>query len=133
MQLFKDYMLKIIEFCARQCEGNGELSVARMVGAYNYASERWSIDKTIGRADVLKLAEMIEPEKNAGGYRQSPGEDIEGQMTRLLDNQHVLSPLEFLEELGEIRPLPDGTRRLAAILFNLKSGNLFRPKVPPAV
>src|SRR5262245_3058682 len=98
MKMFKDYMLAIITFCAEECrrQGSGEESVAWMVNAYNYALERFAIDKTITDEDILTLAKMIEPKKNAGGYRKVnvtvrgqviPWQNIQRQMDNLLEAQ----------------------------------------------
>ena len=98
MRMFKDYMLAIVTFCAEECkrQGSGEESVAWMVKAYNYALERFAIDKTVTDEDILTLAKMIEPKKNAGGYRLVPvtvrgqvipWQNIRRQMDNLLEAQ----------------------------------------------
>jgi Fic family protein len=145
MKLFTNYQIAIIEFCARECErqGSGEASVAWMLNAYNYAAERWAVDKTITVEDILIMAAMIEPEKNANGFRRVNvsfrnlsvvgWENIDRQIANLLAAQDSLDALSFYTELEKIHPLLDGNGRLGAILYNVLNTKLFCPVTPPEV
>jgi hypothetical protein len=141
--MFKTYQLAIVQFCAEECkrQKSGELSVARMVKAYDWACERFAVDNTVTAEDVLTLAVMIEPE-NEFGYRRVPvtagqdvigHENIERQIANLLEAQDRLTPTELYTELEKIHPLIDGNGRLGAILFNVKSGTLYVPVAAPDV
>lgn len=142
--LFKDYELAIITFCAEECarQKSGELSVAWMVNAYKWAEARFAVDNTITRDDVLELLALIEPEKNANGFRRTNvtvnGEvigwqNIDRQIDNLLEAQDRLTPTDFYTELEKIHPAIDGNGRLGAILFNVKNGLLYRPVAAPDV
>jgi hypothetical protein len=145
VKLFTDYQLAIIRFCAEECarQNSGEESVAWMVNAYVYAVERFSVQNTISEEDVLAMAAMIEPKKNANGYRKVPvsfrtgevvgWENIERQIGNVLGAQDVLEPVEFYTEFEKVHPHEDGNGRLGAILYNVKNGTLYCPVAPPDV
>lgn len=145
MQLFKDYMLAIVRFCAEECkrQRSGEESVAWMVNAYNYAAERFAVEQTVTEEDILEMARMIEPERNASGYRTqachfgsyvfTPWQNIARSITSLLEAQDRLNPVEFYTELEKVHPFADGNGRLGAILFNVKNGTFYKPEAAPDV
>jgi hypothetical protein len=125
MKLFTDYMMAIIRFCAEECrrQESGELSVAWMVNAYNYACQRWAVDKTITGEDILTLAAMIEPEKNANGYRRVPvtvggkvigWQNIARQIANLLEAQDRLGGEDPDEAQAACEPEDAFRRRCAA-------------------
>ena len=136
----------VVDFCAGECsrQMSGPLSVAWMVAAYDFAVRRHAENAgVIVEDDVLEMLAMIEPAKNASGYRKTPvrfsngttigWQNIERQMSNLIRFQDALAPLEFYIELERIHPAQDGNGRLGAILINWKSGTLLTPSVPPQV
>ncbi len=136
----------IVDFCAGECsrQESGPLSVSWMLSAYDFAVRKHGENAgVIVEDDVLEMLAMIEPKKNASGYRRTPvyfanrntigAENIEHQMTNLIRYQDALEPLEFYIELERIHPAHDGNGRLGAILINWKSGTLLTPAVPPQV
>lgn len=145
MKLFTNYQADIIAFCAAECkrQGSGELSVSWMLMAYAYACERFAVVQDITVEDILTMGAMIEPERNESGWRRqschfgnfifTPFANIERSIEALLSAQDRLSPVEFYTELEKVHPFADGNGRLGAILFNVKSGTLFKPVVPPDV
>lgn len=136
----------IVEFCAGECsrQMSGALSVAWMLAAYDLAVRKHDENGgVISEGDVVEMLDLIEPEKNAAGYRKVPvsfsngntvgWQNIERQIANLMRYHDALEPLEFYIELERIHPAKDGNGRLGAILFNWKSGSLLSPAVPPAV
>jgi hypothetical protein len=136
----------IVEFCAGECsrQQSGPLSVAWMLNAYEFAVRKYAENAgVIVEEDVLEMLAMIEPKKNASGYRKTPvrfangntigAQNIEHQMSNLIRYQDSLEPLEFYIELERIHPAHDGNGRLGAILINWKSATLLSPSVPPRV
>ncbi len=136
----------IVDFCAGECsrQGSGPLSVAWMLNAYDFAVRKHAENAgVIVEEDVLEMLAMIEPEQNAGGYRNTNvrfnngvtlgWQNIERQMFNLIRFQDERNPLEFYIELECIHPADDGNGRLGAILINWKSGTLLSPTVPPQV
>lgn len=136
----------VVDFCAGECsrQMSGPLSVAWMVAAYDFAARKHAENAgVIVEDDVLEMLAMIEPAKNASGYRKTPvrfsngttigWQNIERQMSNLIKFQDALEPLEFYIELERIHPAQDGNGRLGAILINWKSGTLLTPAVPPRV
>ena len=143
MKLFTDYQLAIIKFCAAECErqGSGELSVAGMVAAWQYAAERFDVVQDITEEDIDVMAKLIEPEKNRNGYRHVPvhfgdfnilpWEAVPRQVCVLLTATRDMSPRDFYLEYEGIHPHKDGNGRLGAILFNVLNGTLYCPVTPP--
>lgn len=143
MKLFTDYQLAIIQFCAEECkrQQSGEVSVAGMIRAYQYAAAHYDVVQEITDEDIAIMAAMIEPEKNAHGYRHVPvhfgdfvllpWESVPRQVSMLLSAQDDLSASDFYLQYEGIHPHKDGNGRLGAILFNVKNGTLFCPVCPP--
>lgn len=134
--------LKIIEFCAKECERqrSGEMSVYRMVLAYKHAQSLEDIQEW----DILDMAKIIEPEKNKNGYRRIPVTFRDGgtaihhslidrQMKVLLHVKDMITPIEFYKEFEEIHGFAEGNGRLGAILYCWASGCLLNPVHPPDV
>lgn len=143
MKLFTDYQLAIIQFCAEQCARlrSGEVSVSGMLQAYQYAALHYSVVQDITPEDIGAMAAMINPEKNTRGYRQVPvhfgdfnilpWEHVPQQVTTLLAAQDSLSAGDFCLAYQGVHPHASGNGHIAAILFNVKNGTLFRPVCPP--
>lgn len=156
--------LSIISFCARECElqQSGERSVARMVQAWIYAQKNCIqtirgglLPSTIRFPtvdDVLQLGALVEPFKNANGFRQvgvrvgwdvkPDWQDVPRQMVNLMEavyqigtkisvgegiSRDAFTPAEFCREYLEIHPWVDGNGRSSAILYNWLSGTLNNP------
>ena len=125
MKMFKDYMLAIVTFCAEECkrQGSGEESVAWMVAAYNYALERFAVEQTVTEDDILTLAKMIEPEKNANGYRKVnvtvrgqviPWQTIQRGMDNLLEGQDRIGIDDIVENAEDGDPAEAARARQTA-------------------
>ena len=113
MKMFTPYMMAIVKFCAEECkrQDSGEESVAWMINAYNYATERFAVDQTVTEEDVLEMLRLIEPEQNANGYRlvpvtvgggpAIPWENISRQIGNLLEAQDRIGVTDDTEESGD--------------------------------
>lgn len=131
---------EIIRFCAIECEmqRSGERSVYWMTEAWHYAMERTGLPT---EADVLALGELIEPHKNARGYRQVPvqigGEvladwgNIPRQMSMLMEHTTDLLPDAFFFSYERIHPFVDGNGRTGQVLFNWLNTTLDAPVWAP--
>jgi hypothetical protein len=133
--------LDIIRFCAIECElqQSGERSVWWM--AEGWAHAQLMANAPPGETDVLKLGYLIEPQKNAGGYRQvgvRVGYDVKPdwrvvprQMTRLIAAINELKPAEWFREYEGVHPFRDGNGRTGQILYNWLNGTLDSPVWAP--
>ena len=141
--MFNKLQLNVIAFCAEECtrQQSGELSVGWMLNAYNYASKVLQFEEEITQSFPLSLARMIEPFKNAYGYRIVPvsirgnlkdnQELITRQMEMLLSAQTNLTPEEFYKEFEEIHPFVDGNGRVGVILYNYLNKTMNIPSFAP--
>lgn len=132
---------EIVRFCAIECEmqRSGERSVHWMFEAWNYALERTGLLPT--EVDVLALGELIEPRKNARGYRQVPVQiggdvladwgNIPRQMSVLMENAVDLTPDSFFYRYEKVHPFVDGNGRTGQVLFNWLLGTLETPEWAP--
>jgi hypothetical protein len=132
--------IETIRFCAIECglQQSGEASVWWMANAWVQAQR---IQRPLVVDDVLALGALVEPDRNAAGYRQvgvRVGGDVKGdwhnvprQMVNLLEAQDRLTPAEWFREYEEIHPFVDGNGRTGQILFNLLSGTLDAPEWAP--
>lgn len=141
-----DTQLAIIRFCSEECkrQDSGPLSVFWMITAYNLAHARYQERQgAIVEDDILEMLALIEPEKNARGYRRQnihfkdgtvvPWQPIEQRMMRLVQFQDCRDAVEFYIEFEDIHPALDGNGRCGAILFNWKLATLLNPATPPRV
>ena len=146
--MFTEKQLAVVRFCAEECErqDSGPTSVSWMVNAYNYAAETLAPIVASGGlielSHIVVLVTMIEPVVNARGFRITPvrfadgtvltnHQQIPSQLESLLVVQHSATPAEFYQAYEGIHPCEDGNGRAGAILFNLLSGSLDNPSVPP--
>lgn len=133
--------LEIVRFCAIECElqRSGERSVHWMLEAYNYALTMAPVLPT--EADVLNLGRLVEPNKNADGYRQVPvriGNDVKAewrliprQMEKLCEAVGVLDPGPWFYEYEQVHPWRDGNGRTGQILYNWLNDTLHAPVWAP--
>lgn len=138
---FSDGRLRIVEFCAIECElqGSGERSVSWMLNAWQYAFRMCEAPPTV--ADVKMLGQLVEPVKNSGGWREvgvRVGHDVKGdwrvvprQMANLCGEGMSLEPAEWFREYEEVHPFIDGNGRTGQILFNWLLGTLHQPEWAP--
>lgn len=134
----------IIRWCGLECQRqqSGERSVVWMVSAWDYAWRKrsaWPRER-----DILVMAQVIEPHKNANGYRNTPvtaGANVKlaprlivPAMDSLFDailTTGRITPSEAYREFEEIHPFIDGNGRVGAILYNWLRSTLHDPVIPP--
>jgi hypothetical protein len=145
--------LRIVQWAAEECDRqhSGELSVHRMVQAWDWSYRH--LDVRIDLDDILILGKIIEPAKNANGFRNTPvtagGRTmltprlIEPALTRIVRHQPDVGQREYFpggsvsladqwyKDFEEIHPFLDGNGRAGSILWNFLSGTLAEPSAPP--
>jgi len=134
----------VLLFCAQECErqGAGPMAVYNMV----LANKTMWYSNTITKDLIIRLGALVEPEKNAGGFRNVPvvfanGNSglshhlINGAMDTLVGIIHdpLWTALDIYKEFQRIHPFVDGNGRVGAILFNALNGTLHEPTAPPKI
>ena len=135
--------LAIVQWAAEECQRqhSGELSVARMVEAWEQAVTAYESDLVPAGAVLRGIAAIIEPRLNCNGYRQvrvtvggsvpMHPSAVPSAMANLSEAMGRLTPTEAYKEFEEIHPFIDGNGRTGSILYNWLSGTLLEPIAPP--
>lgn len=133
---------KLVHWAADECvrQQSGEKSVAHMIDAVLWINGGY---RSTWVESLLKLAELVEPEKNKYGFRRQPVTiggtvvpvyEFEEKLMRLCGWAAInqITPDEWYQEFEALHPFNDGNGRIGAIIYNYLKGNDENSmKVPP--
>jgi Fic family protein len=114
-----------------------------MIIAWMDALERYDRDEKITPEVIRRWGALIEPDKNARGFRQTPvyvgfepkmdwkliDRAIEGLCEQI--NLRLINPLDAYREFELIHPFMDGNGRTGKIILNWVNNTLLDPTFPP--
>jgi hypothetical protein len=154
-QPFNQQQLAIIAFCAEECyrQGSDAISVLWFVQAWDRAIACKAAGAKLGEQLLDELAIMIEPTKNADGYRRtvvtrkggvvigSRPENIARDMGEFemrievfvadgTDGWQPVTAQSLYERFEDIHPRKDGNGRLGKIIYNWLTDTLSDPQFP---
>ena len=140
----------IIKHCAYECarQQSGEMSVSWMFDAWlwtvTYGIDHGVLGPAIIKPNVkffLELAKIVEPVKNANGFRTLPViinetvipvTDFESNLSTLIENGWFHGNAEqFYFAFEKLHPFIDGNGRIGNIVFNLLNGTIYTPAPTP--
>lgn len=140
----------IVDYCREEVRRQGHditkpagiIRVAGMLQAWEHALEYSVVGKPPYDTDVRYIAKLIEPQKNADGYRKCRvrvGDtevnpkwmQLYTDMLTLLSEWNTLEPLDFYRKFCELHPFVDGNGRTGKVLLNWRAGTLSNPFFPP--
>ena len=137
------FSLEVAYWAAAECERqqSGEMSVARMLNAYEYAHQAlvdYPDDLYIGHTFIMGIGARVDnrnvnfrtvPVHFAGGGFAINTGSIHQALNSLYNawNDERITVDEFCKEFLDIHPFIDGNGRTTAILYNVLNGTLDNP------
>jgi hypothetical protein len=133
--------MNIYQFTRRECKIQDDCSMESCLNMLSACKIALNMN-IITMQDILLLGELIKPDHNTKGFRNTPvifknlskglhPELIKNALTNLVNAQEYLSPIEFYQEFELIHPFEDGNGRLGAILYNVLNKSMNDPILPP--
>ena len=135
----------VVKHCAYECarQRSGEMSVGWMFDAWIETINEQALTNqqkpTVGF--IKDLAKIVEPVKNANGFRTLPViinetvipvTDFESNLSSLLENGWFHENAEqFYFAFEKLHPFIDGNGRMGNILYNLLNGTIYNPAPTP--
>lgn len=139
--------LHVVQWAAQECawQMSGELSVAWMIEAWQYAIEHQTERITLDH--ILALGHLVEPVVNRKGLRtvgvrvglsvKPRPEKVPDMLDRLIEHQPGIPvddpklAIEWFRSYEEVHPWRDGNGRSGGVLYNWLLGMLDEPVFPP--
>jgi Fic family protein len=136
----RDYLMwqRIARFCAEEVERQGDelASVADMFDAWCHAL---SVRK-VTEINVRAWGMLVKPINDGcwrkcgvrvGSHIAPPPQEVPRLMQRWIENLPNMTPEQAYKEFQLVHPFRDGNGRVGKIVYNLLSGSLEDPKLPP--